>query len=53
MALSTEVAHPWDMDCGQVAFSFTTARGPEDLAGAEDNRGIGKRSAATDGARNL
>jgi hypothetical protein len=43
MALSTGVAHPWDMDCRQVAFSFATPRGPEGLTGAEGGRGIRRR----------
>jgi CheY-like chemotaxis protein len=40
MALSTGVAHPCDMDCRQVAFSFATLRGPEGLTVAENGRGI-------------
>ncbi len=47
MALSTGVAHPWDMDCRQVAFSFATPRGPEGLTVAENGRGI--RTASRDG----
>jgi CheY-like chemotaxis protein len=44
MALSTGVAHPWDMDCRQVAFSFATPSGPEGLTVAENGRGIRRRS---------
>ena len=43
IALSAGVAHPWDMDCRQVAFSFAISRGPEGLMGAENSRGIRRR----------
>ena len=52
MALSTEVAHPSDMDHRQVAFSFAIPRGPESLTGTEHRQhsetpvddGYGKKS---------
>jgi CheY-like chemotaxis protein len=50
MALSTGVAHPWDMDCRRVAFSFAMPRGPESLTGTE-NRQHSETPAATDAAR--
>jgi len=48
MALSTGVAHRYDMDCRQVAFSFAIVRGPEGWTGAEKHS---EPPAATDAAK--
>jgi CheY-like chemotaxis protein len=52
MALPTGVAHPCDMHCPQVAFSFAIPPRPEGLTLGENNRGISETPAAMDAARN-
>jgi CheY-like chemotaxis protein len=47
MALSTGVAHPWDMDHRQVAFSFAIPRGPEGFGGGRERSRHSETPAAT------
>jgi len=53
MALSTEVAHPSDMDHRQVAFSFAISRGPEGFDGRQEQSRHLETPAAKEAARNL
>jgi CheY-like chemotaxis protein len=52
MAVSAGVAHPCDMDCPQVTFSFAIPPRPEGLTLGENNCGISETPAAMDAARN-
>src|SRR5258707_11231138 len=51
MALSTGVAHPCDMDCLQVAFSFRHSSRTHGFDGRREQSRYSETQAATDAAR--